>query len=154
MSTPKIEILGTYRLSVTEALIQRKLSLHYGTEDGDVIARQAATDELNSIVLIELLVLNRDERFSVDHFLHEQPNLQAAHAQAAWLEVFLVPDGSSIVPTKLREVPTNTDLRLAFFVHFWDSNVPLQTTYGPIICPQVEAMPERLARLVPYESPD
>ena len=115
---------------------------------------QAAVDEMNSIVLIELLVLNRDARFSVDHFLDEQPNLPSPHAQAAWSEVFLTPDGRSIFPTKWREVPTSSDLRLAFFVHFWDSKVPLQTTYGPIVCPPVEVMPERLERLMPYVSPD
>lgn len=154
MRTPEITVLGVYRLKVTEQLVLDKLSMDYLPEDQNVSSRETVLDELNKIVLIEVLIRDRGERFSVDHFLHDPPNEVSIYPQAAWSEVFLTHDGERTVPTEFGKSPPGTDVRVAFFMHLWEPLRPLNSTYGRVACPRPELMPERLQRVIPYELPD
>jgi hypothetical protein len=48
------------------------------------------------------------------------------------------------------QLPTNDTFRCAFFLHFYQPDKPLLTSYGTFNCPPVEDMPKRLAQLVPF----
>jgi len=50
-------------------------------------------------------------------------------------------------------MPKSGDLRIAFYFHYFDPAKPLMSSYGDLICPAPNVMPERLVRLVPYELP-
>ncbi|MFZ1103453.1 MAG: hypothetical protein WAN86_11540, partial [Hyphomicrobiaceae bacterium] len=70
--------------------------------------------------------------------------------QVAWAEAYLSPDGASLAVQRWSPAPAAGDLRIAFFIHFWDPTLPLQSSYGEIACPQPQPMPDRLERLVPF----
>jgi len=154
MAEPWIEVLGVYRLKATDELIRDKIEYSYGletitSEEDRMMAEEECREFLESIVLIEALVHNRDERFAVGHFLQRMEGIPRDRWQVAYAEAFLTPDGASVIPTRGYDVPPG-DLRIAFFLHFWDSSKPLASSYGDIHCPAPGLMPERLERLVPY----
>ena len=43
-------------------------------------------------------------------------------------------------------------LRVAFYLHFYDAERPLDWTYGKVECPPIEPIPKRLKALVPYRA--
>ena len=62
-------------------------------------------------------------------------------------------DGESLAVEHFDPTPQSGDLRIAFYFHYFDPGKPLMSSYGDLICPAPAAMPERLARLVPYQLP-
>jgi hypothetical protein len=75
--------------------------------------------------------------------------------QVAWAEAYLTPDGQSrLEDPRWGEPPQATDFRVAFFIHWWEEEVPLVSSYGELRCPAVQEMPGRLRTLVPYEPVD
>jgi hypothetical protein len=70
------------------------------------------------------------------------------------MEGYFSPDGQERIPAESFDVPKVESLRIAFFLHFWNPTAPLRTSYGELLCPQPEPMPERLARLIPFEPVD
>jgi hypothetical protein len=45
-------------------------------------------------------------------------------------------------------------LRFAFFMHYWNPELPLRWTYGEVVCPVPQPMPARLEILMPYRPCD
>jgi hypothetical protein len=124
--------------------------LYYPTSDlderaeGESICRR----QLQSLVLIELTLTNRDNRFDVSHFTQEISGQPEDTWQVAYDESFLTMDGGSRLGS---EMPQDaSELRMTFFIHYWDPTKPLLSSYGEIECPQPTAMPKRLSKLVPY----
>lgn len=157
MIEPVIQVLGVYRLTVTADLIRRQDALFWGASVDDPNHKVASDDtekQLRSIVLVELKVLNRDERFHVSDFTQRQELEPRENWQAAWAESFQSLDGTELIAVAPFRVPAGPDLRVAFFMHFWNPALPLETSYGPIVCPPPAAMPERLDKLVPYQLMD
>jgi hypothetical protein len=163
MTTPEIKILGVYKLGVTEDIFREQFSVLYPDDflsrrDPDIPDRETAEAriryQLESVVLVESLVINRDERFSMDDFIQEHPTIDDGGDQAAWAEAFLTLDGSSLAVERGADMPKSGDLRITFYIHFWDASLPLQTSYGDIMCPSAEPMPQRLKELVPFEPVD
>ena len=155
MPEPSVEVIGVYRVRVTDALIQERVQYSYSrdavaTRDGCSAVERECRDFLESIVLVEALVRNRDGRFDVGDFTQRVGDTRD-NWQVAYAEAFLTPDGEALASTRSYEVPPG-DLRVAFFVHFWDEERPLATSYGDVDCPTPTAMPERLERLVPYQN--
>ena len=73
MAEPWIEVLGVYRLRATDELIRDRIQYSYGldtvaSKESRMVAEQECREYLESIVLIEALVHNRDERFAVGDF--------------------------------------------------------------------------------------
>lgn len=157
MSVPQIEVLGVYRIAVTDELVQQQADVLYGDdlppdEQAEALAR--CREQLESVVLIEAQVSSADKRFRVDDFTQANPDLPRESWQAAWAEAYLSADGSKLLarwdePEVLPEV-----FRIAFFLHWWQPTAPLVTSYGNIGCPAPDAMPDRLQQLVPYETID
>jgi hypothetical protein len=117
-------------------------------------AERQCREQLNSVALIEAMVHDRDDRFNVGQFTQPQDGVPQTNWQVAYDEAFLTLDGESLAVERGERAPEVGDLRVAFFLHFWQPDKPLRTSYGEVACPSAEDMPERLARLVPYEPVD
>jgi hypothetical protein len=157
MPEPTVEVLGVYRVRATDELIRDRVEYSYprdrvATKEGRAVAENESREFLESIALVEGLIHNRDDRFNIGDFTQRVVGLDRKNWQAAYAEAFLTPDGEALAAKRwTSEIPPG-DLRVAFFLHFWDSATPLTTSYGDIRCPPVTAMPARLERLVPYEN--
>lgn len=147
MDKPTIHILGAYRVEPTEGLFRRAMESKYGglrlPRKQRLEAERSVREELDSVALLEVLVEHRDDRFQVGDFA------QPGNDQAAYDEAFLSPDGSSVL-SRWR-VPEGGTVRVVFFLHFFDPEKPLLTSYGELPVPPLQEMPERLHSLVPYE---
>ena len=144
---PSSTVLGVYRIDVTEQLIAEQAAILCRGMQGS--AREGCVrscrDQLYDAVLVEIIVEGRDNRFSIGDF--GQPH----EDQVAWAEAYLTLDGESLAVPRWSDCPEMEPIRIAFFIHCWDRRAPLETSYGPVMCPQPVPMPERLGRLVPYE---
>jgi hypothetical protein len=153
---PSIEILGVYRIPVTEALFTEQFEILYGFDmdaEERAEAERACREQLESIVLVELVVNNPDERFDVGDFTQPDPGQPRENWQAPYLETYLNLDGES--PADVIDAVSLEDrLRLAFYIHCWQPSCCLRTSYGDVVCPKPQPMPERLSAMIPYEPVD
>lgn len=109
---------------------------------------------LQGAVYVEALVSHPDDRFTPDDFV--QPDPEAPHlSQCGWNETYLTADGETpIAGFPKPDIPQQDCYRVVFVIHAWRPDLPLESSYGPLACPQVQPMPDRLWRLVPYEPVD
>jgi hypothetical protein len=138
-----------YRLQVSEVLFREQFDILYSFPMDEAQRRAAEREcraQLDSVVLIEVIVCNRDKRFRVGDFGQGE--------QAPWAEGYFSADGETRIPARWPDVPEMEPLRMAFFIHFWDPTLPLKSSYGNLRCPEPGSMPERLARLLPFEPVD
>jgi hypothetical protein len=146
-SEPDIQIIGAYPLHVSSYLLDSVLNSRYGGPDDTPEQRARAIrkthEELDRAVLFEVLVNNRDDRFSVDHF--GQPGSD----QAAYMERYLSQDGRTVLSRW--KPPSVEPLHIVFFLHFVDPERPLRTSYGDRVIPALSPMPARLLLVAPYE---
>ena len=157
MSDPEVVVVGVYRLPVTEEVFREQFGILYGyemSEEQRFEAERHCREQLKSTVLIEALVRNRDSRFKTSDFTQACEDQPKENWQAAWAEAYLTLDGGSLLVERWADPPDKGDLRVAFFMHYWDPSKALCTSYGEVVCPAVEDMPGRLKRLVPYEPVD
>jgi hypothetical protein len=152
MPDPSVEVLGVYELRVTDELFREQFEILFPDvpQNGRDAAEQEIRQQLRSTALVELLVRNSDDRFSVDDFTQPDEDLQPHLWQVAYLEAYLAADGE----TRMDDPPDSGDIRVAFYLHYFDPARPLRTSYGDVQCPAAQPMPERLQRLVPYEPVD
>lgn len=157
MLEPSIEIVGVYRVPVTEELLKEQFDILYEglilSKEEEDEALQRCLDQLNSIVLIEIIVRNRDSRFRLDDISQADPELPRDSWQAPYDEAYLSLDGERVL-SRDSEPEGYDELRVVFFLHFYNPEQPLLTSYGVLRCPTVQNMPERLQRLVSYEPVD
>jgi hypothetical protein len=154
---PEIEILGAYRLPVSEELVREQFDILYGhltSESEKKTAMQLCREQLESVVLIEAIVRNRDSKFKVDDFVQPHTDLPRENWQVAYAESYLSRDGEKVLPWRREGEILSDTVRIAFFIHFFDPKKPLYSSYGTLKCPPVQEMPERLQRLVPYQPVD
>ena len=157
MTEPSIEVLGVYRLRVTEDLLRVQFDILWGDTppaERPATAWRDVRDQLESVVLVEAKVLNPDERFDPGDFCQAREDLPQDQWQVAYDERYLTPDGNDLAVPRYETPKESGDLRIAFYLHFWDPALPLQSSYGEIACPAPQPMPLRLERLVPYEPVD
>ena len=148
MNAPQIDLLGVYRLRVTDELVREEAECRSDVPSADEL--NEVRQELSSIVLVEVLVRHRDAKFDVGDFSQSQEGVDLSMRQVAYAEVYLSPDGTGIVE-ECREPPVARTLRIAFFLHLWQAYTPLSSSYGDIACPEAQNMPDRLANLISYE---
>lgn len=148
MTSPRVTVCGAYRLDVSPELLTQAMAWKYAGDFASARAREAADDhvreELCSAVLLDVRIDDCDERFRVDDF--GQPGSD----QAAYMEVFLTPDGSAAAPAPAAPVRGGT-VRVVFYLHFLAAQKPLRTSYGEVAIPPLQQMPLSLAELTPYE---
>jgi hypothetical protein len=91
----RIDVLGVYSLDVDDRMLDDAYDLKFGglqLSDADAEeARRTVRDEISGVVLVELLVHDRDGRFDVADF-H-----QVGSDQVAYDEAFLTADGGCAV---------------------------------------------------------
>lgn len=157
MNRRPLEVLGVYRLQVTPALLKRQMAELYPHLTGAQRSRAKADcrRQLESVVLIEVLLKACDEKFSIMDFTQEQDGVPRSSWQAAWNHQYLTADGETLLETQgLSEIPRQKTFRCAFFLHFYQPAKTLRTSYGEFNCPPMEDMPARLAKLVPFAPVD
>ena len=155
MTEPSIAVLGVYRLNVTDDLVAEQKSVVHGDRGGRDADDEACRAQLEATVLVEVLVENADGRFDVGDFCQPDAEVGREEWQVAWAEAFLDADGQELIQERwAASVPVVRSFRVAFFIHDWKEEVGIETSYGERTCPSPTPMPERLARLVPYEPVD
>lgn len=151
MEAPAVQVLGVYRVSWTPDLQAEAMALKYGgvklSSQQQADAEAAVRSEIAGVVLVEVAVFNRDATFDVGDCA------QPGSDQAPYDEVYLDSDGTAVVAGAF-EPPEGRDLRVAFFLHFFDPTKPLKTSYGVVPLPAPERMPERLQAITKYEPVD
>jgi hypothetical protein len=147
MLQPTIRVLGAYQVELTDELFREAMETKYGGMELSESQRQQAEanvrEELSSVVLLEVLVENADERFDVGDFS------QRGSDQVAYDEAYLALDGTSVVSRF--KAPESDSFRVVFFLHFFDPTESLVSSYGEVPVPAIQEMPERLRSLVSYE---
>ena len=157
MAEPTIEVLGVYSIPVTKELLEEQTDILYGADLDGTERREAVRqcrEQLESTVLLEVLVRERDRRFKVGDFSQPREGVSRDNWQVAWAEAYLSEDGDRLLVERWADAPKVDTFRVAFFIHYWNPATPLRTSYGDIRCPAVKKMPERLQQLVPYEPVD
>ena len=150
----EIELIGVHRLSVSEDLVRSQAALLYGANFSRD-QREQARHQLESAVLVEVLVSNANGDFNVADFVQENPHLPRSDWQTAWAEAFLSADGEQLLVERWEPLPSNrSTFRVAFFIHEWQVGRRLFTSYGSLPGAQPTSMPDRLGELVPYEPVD
>src|SRR5438552_8541112 len=89
MAQPTIEILGVYSIPVTKELLREQTDILYGADLASTKRREAecqCREQLESTVLIEVLVRDRDERFKVGDFSQPRDGVPRDNWQMAWAE--------------------------------------------------------------------
>ena len=152
MIAPKIQVLGVYSLCVTDGLVREEAECRYA--DPSAAEETEVRQELESVVLVEVLVRNADAQFDVGAFTQPKDGVDPAMWQVAWNEAYLTEDGNRLAEKPRRGSQPKDFMRIAFFIHCWQPDSPLMSSYGEIECPKVQQMPRRLAYLVPYEGVD
>jgi len=147
----RTEVIGVYALRVEEELVRAQAEFLYGPNPSPSNLAQVRK-QLESAVLVEVLVSNADAKFDVGHFVQPDPKLPRENWQAPWAEAFLSEDGERLLKAREKSVLAGSaTFRVAFFMFYWKVDQPLLSSYGELPAVRSSAMPERLARLVPYE---
>ena len=152
MTTPVVRILGAHLLQVSEELISAAVEAKYPNamvkwwKRGAI--RSEVKAELSLVALIEVEIIGADDRFKISDFR------QSGSDQVAYDEAYLSSDGEQVVSRDINESSGGPNVRVGFFLHYFDWTQPLITSYGPVKVPRPSPMPERLARLMPYEPVD
>jgi hypothetical protein len=143
---PTLRILGVYRLDITQEIFLEQLPV-----SGD---QDECRDHFSSVVLVEAVAADIDERFSLSDFTQPNPAYPHGAAQVPWDEGLLSSDGEVLLSRTINCVKGNGPLRFAFYMHYWNAELPLLWTYGEVSCPTPQAMPVRLELLMPYRPCD
>lgn len=154
MPKSTITVLGVYALPFDDVMIREQADILYGAKLKGAARQEAerrCRKQLSSTVLVELLLVDRSDKFFLGDFTQPQDSYHRDSSQAPWAEAYLSVDGEHRLQMVWPDPPTEKNFRVAFFIHFWNPDVPLLSSYGELQCPRVEPMPERLRRLVPYQ---
>lgn len=150
----RVKVLGVYRVECTKSLLSAALEYKYGRIWNPIrkwLLKAAVRQEIESAVLIELLVPPPNSAFDIGKITQDART--DGNNQVAWDEHFLTDNGESTISASWPHHPELWS-RVAFFLHYYRENDPLLTSFGPVVCPLPKPMPERLAKLVPYDPPD
>jgi hypothetical protein len=142
-----LQILGVYRLDVTPEVFAEQLPM-YGDEE-------QCRHHFSSVVLVEAVADTGGEQLRLGDFTQPNPSYPHGGPQVPWDEGLLSADGETLLSRGIDCVKGNGGpLRFAFYMHYWDAELPLKWTHGEVICPLPRAMPIRLQLLMPYRPCD
>ena len=149
MTQPTIKVLGAYKVEITDDEIRKFLKESFGnsitaneTEQQFILKRE----ETVSVVALDVSVTNADDNFDIGDF--KQPDGD----QVAYDEIYLSIDGRSTESQSQPNDPNN--FRVYFFLHFYDKNKPLLTSYGTVNIPEIQPLPGYLKSLHPFTPVD
>ncbi len=154
----QVIVIGAHPLDYSDELFDRAVTAGFGlvalsTDQNDrELAEFATREALRSVVLVELVVRNRDKTMYMGDFGQTSGDVIGPADPVAYGEVFLSEDGGHRVASFLDQV-RSPDVRVAFYLHGFRPDQPLMTSYGRVLLPAMTEMPMRLKRLAPYELP-
>jgi hypothetical protein len=164
MAPPHIKVLGVYSPGTNASDFQTfvddvfsRNADEYEDLSPEALAseRKAIEQSLADAVLLEALVENPDEKFSMGEFVQPDPGSPSNNWQVAWCEKFLTSDGGGLLGEyHFDEVPSDPRFRVVFYIHYWKHENGLDGPYGSLELPPVRPMPQRLWQLAPYEPID
>jgi hypothetical protein len=129
-------------------------SLHPFTDDDRKEWDDHLRHHMDDAAVLEVLVTNPDARFDIGKFIQPDPARPENFWQVAWNEKFLTSDGETLIELdRTQKLPSASQYRVVFVIHFWIPNAPLRSSYGELTLPAQQPLPERLWRLAPYELP-
>jgi hypothetical protein len=153
---PRATIIGIHPLDAGEELFDQAVTDRYGliSLSPDRQTRESAFEvvrrDLASVVLVEMIIRDRDRRMYMGDFGQSRGDVLGAGDEVACFEVFLSADGTERLADYLDEVP-GPDVRVAFFLHDFKPSRPILTSYGPVDPSVLTPMPARLRRLAAYK---
>ncbi|MFP4474720.1 MAG: hypothetical protein ACLFOY_04120 [Desulfatibacillaceae bacterium] len=157
MTGPTVEVLGVYKLPITDELVDKAVAKYSATDTTpsarDVMV-ELVTDELAATVLFEIRVLNVDRPPEMDNFCQPDYEVDPENFQVAYSPVFLSPDGETVLATDPAQLGRADEYRVAFYLHFFQPDMPLDTGFGKVLFPRTKDMPDRLKKLAPYKVPE
>lgn len=104
--------------------------------------------------LIELSFEKTSEDIYIDLFAQQIENNPIGNWQVPYDEHFLNSEGTCVLPFRdLSEIPVGSKVRVVFFYHYLDFNLPFDTPFGEAALPKPRPKPARLS-FVEYEPPD
>lgn len=143
MPEPAIEILGVYRPYIPDDVYQEQWQVTGSDED--------TKEHFDGLVLIEAIVYKVDDEFDISKIGQQPPHSDdPKYFQVPYDEALLSSDGQILIQRKMNCVHGSGSLRFAFYLHLYDPSKPLSTGYGPIRCPDILPVSDRLKELVPY----
>jgi len=107
------------------------------------------------VCLIELLINLPPNNVDISYFMQKNNALSEDLWQVAYDEHYLNIDGTKVIGMfgdqhKLME---ETHTRIAFFMHFVDFEGTILSQYGEIRLMKPVQIPERLSKIISYQSP-
>jgi hypothetical protein len=142
---PSIEILGVYKLWISEETYREQWEVTASDED--------TKEHFDGLILIEAIAHNIDDQFDISR-IGQQPSHSddPNYFMVPYDEALLSSDGETLIQREMDCVHGTGSLRFAFYLHLYDPSKPLMTAYGPIDCPDVQPVPARLKELIPYNA--
>jgi hypothetical protein len=149
MSEPSIECLSVYVVPCDDGPWREDLDNSYRSL-GLLDETEEYRRRVISIVLVEVVVKGADSSFDAGQF-RQAMERDDRSPQVAYDEALLSPDGRAVVKRGQGCADGITEGRICFFLHYYDPTRPIQWSFGEFTCSDPIPMPERLARLVPYQ---
>ena len=152
---PQISIIGLHLVQLTKSALVNHANFLFG--EGNVylddlvedMSDAAFAERFADLYLIEIRVDQPDSAFDPGKLGQASPALSPDFWQVAYDEKFLNDAGTEALDGR----PSNSSLRLGFFLHSVDLREPLSTPYGLVRLPAPTRMPQRLAKLFRYVPP-
>ena len=137
--TASYNIIGLYSIIPTEETIVEAVRFHkykWLLNDTDEIY----WDNHEDLTLVEIQISGKFSTKVLDSI--------SQNDQAPYLEYYLDPTGTSLLSEK--EAVEFDNRRLCFFIHFTDTNQPLQIDDTNLELPSISALPKRLQPFTHY----
>jgi hypothetical protein len=101
--------------------------------------------------LVELWVRGYKDKLDFGKFSQRIEGLDPSQEQVAYLEHSLSDDGASGTWLPMEPQAFDRDIRVAFFLHFLDTERPLNAPFGPVFLPSPTERPGRLSFIEYFE---
>ena len=112
-----------------------------------------AVDAPVPCALVEMRVRRTTTQVDLDDVTQAVEGVPESEWQVVWDEHFLDATGSKPLDARHPAVPPSRgDVRVAFFLHYLDDELPLSTPWGNLPLPAVTDRPDRLSFMA-YEPP-
>ena len=142
MPEPTVEIIGVYKPVISTKTYQEQLEEHGDETD-------AYFDQL---VLIETRVHDPDDRLNLIDWGQQPPwSEDSSRQMVPYDEGLLSADGTILIQREPDCVQGSGSMRFAFYLQCYSPHKPLLTSYGPVTCPPITPVPDRLIALMPYK---
>lgn len=109
---------------------------------------------VDSVNLIEIIIKEEINEFDPSELTQEIRGQDKLDWQTAYNEKYLNTNGTKIIGDDIERPKNLVSFRVVFFFHFLDVSKPLISQYGLMDLIEIEELPERLKKLIEYESID